>query len=324
MAGYGNDGGHIRVIGFGDNGERASVMPFLREKSGRWSPEKILAFAVAIGPILWLSGRLALDDLGPRPVTEAIHFTGRWAVRLLLVSLAITPARWLFSAGKLILARRTLGVAACCYAVLHFLLYVIDQKYNLATVATEIAFRVYLLIGFAALIGLIALGVTSTDAAIRRLGPRWNTLHRVAYVIGVLAILHFMMQKKLDIYEPTLMAGCLLWLLGYRLWRRNGAKFALPHLARLALVSAGLTAVLEALWYMARTGVSALRVLEANLMFDVSVRPMWWVLSAGLAVAAAHLMVQWLWPKHAPRPRSAIAQTLSVQVRSEAVERARG
>jgi sulfoxide reductase heme-binding subunit YedZ len=280
-------------------------MPFLREKSGRWSPEKIAAFAVAIVPALWLAGRLVLDELGPRPVTASIHFTGRWAVRLLLLSLAIAPARRLFPAGKITLARRTLGVAACCYAVFHFLLYVVDQKYNLATVASEIVLRVYLTIGFMALTGLIALGVTSTDAAVRRLGSRWNTLHRAAYVIGVLAIVHFMMQKKLDIYEPVLTAGLLMWLFGYRLWQRFGGKVALPQLTALALASAALTALLEAFWYRAMTGVSPLLVLQANLMFDLSIRPMWWVLAAALLVIACYLGAQWLRPRPTPRLRPA-------------------
>ena len=286
-------------------------MPFLREKNGRWSPEKIIAFAVAIVPALWLAGRVVADDLGPRPFTEATHFTGRWAVRLLLLSLAITPARWLFPFGKLILARRTLGVAACCYAVLHFLLFIAEQKYNLLVVATEIALRVYLLIGFVALIGLIALAVTSTDSMVRRLGPRWNTLHRAAYVIGVLAIVHFMLQKKLDIYEPVLMAGFLLWLLGFRLWRRYGDRVGALPLATLAITSAVLTAALESLWYMAMTGVNPLRVLEANLMFDIAIRPMWWVLAAAAAVLAGYFVAQRIWPKPAPRVRT-VRQPLEI------------
>lgn len=283
-------------------------MPFLRENSGRWSPEKILAFAVAAAPALWLVGRLIADDLGPRPVTEAIHFSGRWSVRLLLLSLAITPLRRLVPFGKPHLARRTLGVAACLYVVLHFLLYVVDQKYDLATVATEIVLRVYLTIGFVALVAMIALGVTSTDAAIRRLGRRWGLLHRATYLIAVLAIVHFMLQKKLDIYEPTLMAGFLFWLLGWRLLLRFAGRVGTVHLLGLAIAAATLTAAMEALWYMGMTGVSAVRVLEANLMFGLMIRPAWWVLGAGLAAALVQMIAHRLRPParaRAPRAVSA-------------------
>jgi sulfoxide reductase heme-binding subunit YedZ len=113
-------------------------MAFLREKNGRWSPEKIAAFVVAVLPAFGLLGRFVLHDLGARPITEAIHFTGEWAVRLLLLSLLISPARRLLGAGKLILARRTLGVAAMAYALLHLSLYILDQKFNLFVVASEI------------------------------------------------------------------------------------------------------------------------------------------------------------------------------------------
>src|SRR5690606_149182 len=118
---------------------------------------------------------------------DAILYTGRWTVRFILLALAISPARRLFNWPKLLNARRTLGVAAACYALVHFMPYVVDQKFRLDVVATEIALRVYLTIGFVALVGLIALGVTSNDAAVRRLGPRWTLLHRAAYLIGILA-----------------------------------------------------------------------------------------------------------------------------------------
>src|SRR6188508_473205 len=138
-------------------------MPFLREKSGRWSPEKIFAFVAACLPALWLSWRAWHGDLNPaRPVNEAIHDAGSWTVRFLLISLAITPARRLFAAPKLINMRRTLGVTAFCYAALHLTLYIVEQKFDLVKVASEIALRIYLTIGFVALLGLTALATTST------------------------------------------------------------------------------------------------------------------------------------------------------------------
>jgi sulfoxide reductase heme-binding subunit YedZ len=267
-------------------------MPFLREKNGRPSPEKIAACIGAILPVLWLAYRTWIGDLGPRPVTAAIHFTGDWAVRMLLISLAVTPARRLFGWGKLINARRTLGVAAAGYAALHFTLYVVDQKFDLFKVASEIVLRFYLTIGFIALLALLALAATSFDAAIRRLGKGWTTLHMAAYPIAVLAILHFMLQKKLEIDEPILMAGFLFWLFGYRLANRYAKPVTIMHLLGLAVMSTLLAAVLEASWFAVRTGVDAGRVFGNNFDFEYEIRPVWWVLAAGLAVAAAHLAAE--------------------------------
>jgi sulfoxide reductase heme-binding subunit YedZ len=104
-------------------------MPFLREKSGQWSPEKIAAFAIVLAPALWLLWLTATGNLGARPFAEATWFTGRWTVRFILAALAVTPARRLFNWPKLLNMRRTLGVAAACYAFAHFSLYVIDQNF---------------------------------------------------------------------------------------------------------------------------------------------------------------------------------------------------
>jgi sulfoxide reductase heme-binding subunit YedZ len=288
-------------------------MPFLREKTGRWSPEKIAAFALAVTPALWMAWLAATHNLGAEPFKEIVHISGRWVVRLILLTLLITPARRILNWGKLINARRTLGVAAACYAFFHFLLYIVDQNYDLVKVASEIALRFYLTIGFLALTGLIALGVTSTDAAVRRLGARWGTLHRAAYVIGVIAIVHFALQKKLDIYEPTLMMGFLIWLLSYRALYKWKREVGLAGLIALAIFSSLMTALFEAVWYGVLTGVSFGRVIAVNLVFDASladIRPMWWVLVAGLAVCAIYLGAQWLWPKE-PRQRFNPAPTPS-------------
>ncbi len=278
-------------------------MPFLREKSGQWSPEKIAAFAIVLAPALWLLWLTATGNLGARPFAEATWFTGRWTVRLILAALAVTPARRLFNWPKLLNMRRTLGVAAACYAFAHFSLYVVDQNFVFTKVASEIVLRIYLTIGFTALLGLIVLGATSTDAAIRRLGPRWTTLHRISYIIGILAITHFAMQKKLDIYEPTLMMGFLFWLLLWRVFNRYWHATGLVPLLSLAVLAAGLTALFEATWYGFLTGVEFRRVLEFNLMFDYIITPTWWVLAAGLAVAAASLLAQWLWPREPARTK---------------------
>ena len=262
-------------------------MPFLRERSGRWSAVKIAAFVAAMLPVLWIAYQAVTGDLGVRPVTEAIHQAGDWALRFLLIALAITPAQRILNYPRIALARRTLGVAAAGYAVLHFSLYVLDQHFDLFKVASEIVLRIYLTIGAVGLAGLIALASTSTDAAISRLGSgRWHALHRFVYAIALLAAVHFFIQSKLNIYEPTLMAGFLMWLLAYRLlYRRNGEVTAL-HLVLLACGAAAVTAIGEAMIYLFTSGVDARRVLLAHFDIDMEVRPGWWVLAAGLAVAA--------------------------------------
>src|ERR1700757_5019996 len=157
-------------------------MPFLRERSGRWSPVKIVAFVAAVLPAAWIAHQAVTGDLGARPVTEAIHQAGDWALRFLLITLVITPAQRIFNYPRIILARRTLGVACAGYAVLHFSLYVLDQHFDLFKVASEIVLRIYLTIGALVLAALIALASTSTGGAISRLGlGSWPPLHRPVY-----------------------------------------------------------------------------------------------------------------------------------------------
>lgn len=293
-------------------------MAFLRERSGRWSPIKIVAFVATILPACWIAWQAWTGDLGARPVTEAIHQAGDWALRFLLITLAITPAQRILNYPRIILARRTFGVASACYALLHLSLYVLDQHFDLFKVASEIVLRVYLLIGAVALIGLIALGVTSTDDAIRRLGSqRWNRLHRLIYGIAILGSIHFFIQSKLDIYQPVLMAGFLLWLLAYRvLYRRNGGVTP-AHLLALTLAAAIVTAVGEAAIYMFTSGVDAWRVLLAHFDLDMEIRPAWWVLAAGLAVSAIGL---WRWKpsrqRASARKASSAALSGATQVQS--------
>lgn len=279
-------------------------MPFLREKNGTLSPHKLIAFAGSCAPALYLLSLAINQDLGAQPLVELTHQTGDWSVRLLFLSLCVTPARRLFNAPKTIFMRRTLGVAAFFYALAHFFLYVIDQNFVLGTVAREIALRLYLTIGFAALLMITALGVTSTDNMVRRIGgARWAKLHRLAYVIAILAVIHFMMQKKLNIYEPTWMAGLLAWLFLYRFVQKRVHDMRLPHLIGLVIAATLFTIAAEALWYGLLTGVNWQRVLQANLMFPDAVRPAWIVLFVTSGITIAAVAAQWLWPKQSAREK---------------------
>ena len=188
-----------------------------QNRGGSLSPLKLIVFLALFAPGLWTLFGLLHGSLGPRPLTEAIHQTGLWAVRLLLLSLAVSPLRRLLHWPRLVLVRRMIGVAAFAYALSHLTLYAWDQAFDLPHVASEILRRLYLTIGFATLLLLAALAATSTDGMIRRLGGRsWRNLHRLVYAIGVLALVHYFMQSKLNVAEPVAAAGLFLWLMSYR------------------------------------------------------------------------------------------------------------
>ncbi|MHA1554749.1 MAG: sulfite oxidase heme-binding subunit YedZ [Alphaproteobacteria bacterium] len=259
-------------------------LPWL-DRQGRFAPLKALALLLVAIPALWLLYRTLSMNLGPKPFTEAVHRLGDWTVYLLLITLAVTPARTLFEWPKLIQLRRMIGVAALSYVLFHFMLFFVDSKWNLFFVAKEIALRFYLTIGFVAISSLAVLGATSTDAMIRRLGAgRWNRLHKLIYPATFLAILHYYLQSKIDVSQPVLMSGFFFWLMGHRIMARYGWKRGLLPLLVLSLSAALLTVGAEALWYELMTGVGGKRLLLANLQFSFRISPAWWVLAAGLTV----------------------------------------
>ncbi len=255
------------------------------DRSGAVSPFKAAVFAALFVPALWLAWLWLSDGLGPRRLDAAIHFSGNWAVRVLVLSLLVTPARQLLRQARILLVRRMVGVAALLYALLHVMLFVADHQFNLATVFAGIIKRFYLTIGFAALLGLAALGATSFDAAVRRMGGRaWQRLHRTVYAIGVVALFHFMLQTKADVTEATLTFGLFLWLLGYRLVAPKGSAPGRLAMLGLALGAGLATAALEFAWYALMTGIDPWRVAAANLDIGYGLRPAPWVLVVGLAV----------------------------------------
>ena len=258
-----------------------------RDKSGRFSTLKAATLLATVLPTAWLAAEAIGGQLGPEPWTESLHQSGTWAVRFLLLSLAVTPFRRIWQRGQLIAVRRMLGVTAVAYAVLHLALYVGQQHVDLAHVAGEIASRFYLTVGFLALLGLLILGATSTDGAIRRLGgKRWQALHKGTYAIGVLALLHFMLQAKLDISQPVLTAGLFVYLMGWRLMQRRKLGDRVSALIALAAVAALATALAEAGWYGIVNHHPFVDVLAANLSLDDGPSAAAIVLVAGLAVAA--------------------------------------
>ncbi len=263
------------------------------DRQGRFSGLRAAAFALLLVPALMLFYAAWMHQLGSKPWTQAIHQTGTWTVRILIATLAVSPFRRLFDWAKLIGIRRMLGLGVMAYALGHLTLYCIDMAFDWGLIVSEIVKRFYLTIGFVALLGLVAQGVTSTDGMIRRLGKNWQRLHNLVYPIAVLALLHFALQSKIDVTEAVLMSGLFLLLMLYRGLYRWKLPVSIPVLAGVALLAGLLTAGLEAGWYAATSGVSAWLVFQANadiLTYQdyASIRPAHWVALAGLVVAFGH------------------------------------
>lgn len=265
-----------------------------------------LRLATLIGlclPALELAWRWYGDELGPRPVTVATHATGDWAVIFLMLSLAMTPLRATLDWAPLVHVRRRIGVAAALYAVAHLLIYVLDQKWNLLVVATEIAKRFYLTIGFVALLALVALAVTSTNGWQKRLKRNWKRLHWLIYPAALLAIVHFFIQSKVKIGEAAFTAGLFAWLM---LWRVLPPRLrtSLAGLLLLAAAATLATVVFEASWYGLVNKIDPVRVLAANIDPDLAPRPALKVLIASVAVivlVAARRSVK-TWRSRHPAP----------------------
>lgn len=265
-------------------------MPW-HDRIGAFSPLKAIVFAALFLPAILLAQAAWTSTLGPKPWQAATHESGTWAIRLLLVSLAVTPLRQILRQPRIAELRRMIGVSVAAYAVLHLLLYAGDEKFDWAKVVGEITSRIYLTIGFTALVGLLAMAATSTDGALRRMGGvAWRRLHRVVFVVGALALVHFAMQEKVDVTEPALMAGLFAWLVFYRLVAPQGGAPGVAALLGLAAGAAVATAAMEAGWYAVATGVDAWRVLAANLDVAFGLRPALWVGLAGLGVALLRLV----------------------------------
>ena len=166
---------------------------------------------------VWKTGS---DALGADPIAEIEHRTGLWALRFLLITLAITPLRQLSGQPVLIRFRRMLGLYAFFYACLHLAAYLgLDLRGYWTQIFEEIVKRPYITVGFAAWLLLVPLAITSTKGWIKRLGRNWGRLHKLVYAIGVLAVLHFWWLVKSDIREPLLYAAILVALLGWRAWK---------------------------------------------------------------------------------------------------------
>jgi sulfoxide reductase heme-binding subunit YedZ len=294
----------------------ANSFAIWRDRRDRVSAWRVVALIGLATPVAIAIHAVSTVGLGARPLNDLIHRTGYWALVFLLVTLAITPLARVGRFGGLIDVRRMLGVGAFAYAAAHILLFVADQMFDLLKVATEIVLRLYLTIGFIALLGLAALAATSTDAMVKRLGSqRWQRVHQLVYGIALLALIHFFQQTKADVWVPTFVAGLFVWLMGYRLlmrWRKGAASAR--SLAALAVVASALVFASEAIGIGLYYKVSPLLVLQSVFEFDLAmIRPGWLVLGAGLCVVLIQIVQSWRQQSLRGARPSAVARAAQVE-----------
>jgi len=193
---------------------------------------KPIVFLAALIPLALLVYNVVTGNTSANPAEDILLTTGIWALRFLLATLAITPIRRLTGWNRLIQYRRMLGLFAFFYASVHLLSYLaFDRVFQFGEILADVAKRPFITAGMVAFACMVPLAVTSTKGWIRRLGRRWQMLHRLIYASAVAAALHFIWKVKVPIGEPIYYAAILLLLLGFRLfWRFRTVSF--PPAAR--------------------------------------------------------------------------------------------
>ena len=184
---------------------------------------KTLAVITCLVPFGQLAYKAYTGDLGVNPIEFITHFTGDWALIFLLITLSVTPLRKISGWNRLIQFRRMLGLFAFFYALLHFSTYIVlDHFFDFQRIMKDILKRPYVTVGFTAFVLMIPLAITSTAGMIRRLGKRWQQLHRLVYIAAIAGVIHFYWQVKADIRRPLQYGAILAILLGYRILIKYG------------------------------------------------------------------------------------------------------
>jgi methionine sulfoxide reductase heme-binding subunit len=261
-------------------------MKLWQDRQGRFSPLKSATLALAVAPAFVIAYWFFTGALQPLSVKNAIHLTGDWAIRFLVLTLALTPLQRMLNYTKIALIRRMLGVTSFAYALSHFILYIVNVKFDLGFLVSEITHRIYLTIGFVALLGLSALAATSFDSAIRKLGQNWKRLHKISYGLAVLGLLHYFLQSKIDVFSATWTAGLFIFAMILRVMVSRRMALTATNIAYAAGIACVLTAATEYAWYGLATGIPPLKVFAANFSVAHGLRPALITLVVGLAAAA--------------------------------------
>jgi methionine sulfoxide reductase heme-binding subunit len=203
---------------------------------------KPAVFMLCLAPLGWLGWLATSGGLGVNPIETANRFLGDWALRFLLISLAVSPVKKIFGCALVMRFRRMLGLFAFFYVVLHFSSYVgLDQFFAWAHIGADIVKRPYITVGMTTFLLLVPLAATSTSGMVKRLGAkRWKRLHMLVYAAAALAVFHYFMMVKADVREPLIYGGVLALLLGWRAvarWPRTRPTGIVPAAEGLAAPS---------------------------------------------------------------------------------------
>jgi sulfoxide reductase heme-binding subunit YedZ len=276
-------------IDFNGGSDVRLIWPW-QDRNRGFSWLKAGTFALILLPAIRFAYQFATGEYGTLPIALGgmTYWSGVWATAILLMALAVTPALTILRWRALIDVRRMIGVTALAYTIAHIVIYFALRLWNFALIANEMATRLTLIAATLSTIGLIALGGTSVDAAIARMGAKnWQRLHNANYAITALAILHVLVARG-TYAEQYLMSGIFLWLMAWRVLDRYGQGTDAKALAMLAVASCLFTAFLEAGFLWARRGYEPSWTLGNNFSLatlDVGVPPAWLVLAFGLLFA---------------------------------------
>ena len=282
-----------------------------QDRNRNFSWIKAGAFALVLLPAVRFIYQVGAGDFGllSMAVGGMTYWSGVWATVVLLMALAVTPALTVFRWDALVDVRRMIGVTALVYTLIHVVLYFALRSWNFSLIANETVTRLTLVLATLSTIGLIVLGATSLDAAIRYLGARsWQRLHNTNYVISGLAILHVLLARG-TYPEQYLLTGLFVWLMAWRVLARYGLGADARALTALAVASCLFTAFLEAGFLLGRRGWDVAGTLANNFnpaMLEIGVPAPWQVLAFGLVFALGAVAVATVAGSEAPRIKAAI------------------
>jgi|KBSMisStandDraft_5_1062788.scaffolds.fasta_scaffold69924_2 sulfoxide reductase heme-binding subunit YedZ len=261
-----------------------------QDRQRRFSWLKASAFALVLLPGIRLTYQTATGEFGLMAMAYGglTYWSGVWATVVLLMALAVTPIIVVFRWPALIDVRRMIGVMALIYTIAHIILFFGLRSWNFEKIGIETVTRLTIFVATLSTIGLIVLGATSLDAAIRRMGSKgWQRLHNTNYIISALALLHVVLARG-TYAEQYLLCGLFVWLMLWRLLDRYRLGSDVKALIAIAVFCCLFTAFLEAGFMWGRRGYDVIGTLRINFMFapaEIGVQPPWQVLAFGLVFA---------------------------------------